>query len=111
MTGSPPSTPPQISVFLEDGEYVFRLEESQAIYYYDLDTPDVSNCTSECLQRWRPVTAQDRVDRIGDWNVIKRTDGFRQWTYRKRPVYIFLHDVPGKALGDDREGLWHVVDP
>lgn len=107
----PPASPPQVSVFFEDGAYVFRLDESEAIYYYDLDKPDVSNCNDECLHSWQPLTPEDRFDRVGDWNVFKRTDGSKQWAYKKRPVYIFLHDVPGKALGDGREGLWHVVAP
>ncbi len=113
MTKLPPIAPAQISVFLEEGRFVFRLDDSEALYFYDLDTPGVSNCDSTCLQTWRPVAPQGRVDSagIGDWNVIERDDGSRQWTHRKRPVYIFLPDLPGKTLGDGTDGLWHVLDP
>jgi predicted lipoprotein with Yx(FWY)xxD motif len=105
----PPQTPAEISVFLEGGAYVLRVGASQAIYTYDLDTAGRSNCRDQCAQLFPPVSAHDVTDLVGDWKVIRRTDGSRQWTYKNRPIYTYAEDLPGKTLADGMDGVWHVV--
>jgi predicted lipoprotein with Yx(FWY)xxD motif len=39
---------------------------------------------------------------IGDWKVITRDDGSKQWAYKGKPIYYFVVD---KAAGDGRR-VW-----
>ena len=110
MNMAPPPTPADISVFFEEGRYVFRLD-THSLYTYDLDKPDLPTCTEQCAQRWPAVIASANATDVGDWTLIERPDHSKQWCYRHRPVYTYADDAPGQANGDGVDGLWHVVKP
>jgi predicted lipoprotein with Yx(FWY)xxD motif len=49
---------------------------------------------------WQPVVAPDLAHPIGQWSIIARSDGIRQWALRGRPLYTFAQDrTPGDANG------------
>jgi predicted lipoprotein with Yx(FWY)xxD motif len=106
-----PQTPADISLFIEDGKYIFRVGESQSIYVYDRDKAGVATCVDECSRLWPAVIASPNSSTVGDWTLLARADGSQQWCYRNRPIYTYAHDTPGKTSGDGIEGLWHVVIP
>jgi predicted lipoprotein with Yx(FWY)xxD motif len=109
--GTMPQTPADVSLFIEDGKYVFRVGESQSIYIYDRDKAHVSTCVDECSRLWPPVIASQESNALSDWTLFKRADGSKQWCYRSRPLYTYAHDKPGQTSGDGLEGLWHLVTP
>ena len=46
----------------------------------------------------------------GDWSVITRDDGSKQWAYKGKPLYSWAKDQkPGDMTGDGFNGIWHVV--
>ncbi len=47
----------------------------------------------------------------GDWTIIDRTDGTKQWAYKGKPLYTFVQDKkPGDMTGDGKaNGAWHVA--
>lgn len=50
--------------------------------------------------QWKPLVAPALAHPIGDWSVLTRSDGIRQWTYRGRPLFTFAGDLtPGDANG------------
>lgn len=109
--GTPPQTPADIDVFYENGQYVFRADESRALYVYDGDRAGKPTCEGACLQEWQPLIASANSQAVAEWTLVKRSDSTQQWRYRNRPVYVYLGDRPGQDLGDGRNGQWHVVTP
>jgi predicted lipoprotein with Yx(FWY)xxD motif len=107
----PPDTPTDISLFYEDGKYLFRVGESRSIYVYDRDKTGTSTCTDECSRRWPPVIASKGSKPVGGWTLVERADHTKQWRYRDRPVYTHADDKAGETTGDGAEGVWHVVVP
>jgi predicted lipoprotein with Yx(FWY)xxD motif len=107
----PPDTPADISLFVEDGRYIFRVDESKSIYVYDRDKSGISVCLEECSRRWPPVIASQGSRPVGEWTLVERANHARQWRYRNRPVYTYADDKPGETSGDGVEGVWHVVVP
>ena len=55
------------------------------------------------------VTNDDKA--VGDWSVVERYDGTRQWAYQGHPVYLHYHDSPDKPLGNGVDGAWHFLQP
>jgi predicted lipoprotein with Yx(FWY)xxD motif len=46
----------------------------------------------------------------GDWSVVARADGARQWAYRGKPLYRSAKDAkPGDTNGGGTDGKWHVA--
>jgi predicted lipoprotein with Yx(FWY)xxD motif len=46
----------------------------------------------------------------GDWAVVVRDDGSRQWAYKGKPLYQWVKDQkPGDTTGDGFRGVWHVA--
>ena len=83
------------------------------LYVFDKDeqTPGKSACVLACARNWPPLrVSKGDAGPAGDWGVIARSDGGKQWTYKGRPVYRWSKDKkPGRAGGDGFNGFWHVV--
>jgi predicted lipoprotein with Yx(FWY)xxD motif len=109
MTMAPPDTLSDISLFVEDGKYIFRVGESKSVYVYDGDQSGAPTCIDACLRRWLPVIASKGSQPVGEWTLVARADRSRQWRYRNRPIYTYAEDKPGEIAGDGVDGVWHVV--
>ena len=50
---------------------------------------------------------------MGDYTIITRDDGSKQWAYKSRPLYIWKNDnKPGDITGDGfLNGAWHIAQP
>jgi len=78
------------------------------LYVFDGDSRGVSACNGECIQTWRPASAPRIAKPSGDWSIITRDDGTRQWAYRGKSLYDFSNDqAPGDINGDG--GQWHAL--
>jgi predicted lipoprotein with Yx(FWY)xxD motif len=85
--------------------------DGMTLYVSMRDTAGVSNCDSQCVRRWPPVTAQ-RPGQEGDFKTIRRPDGQLQWSYSGQPLYRWVLDLsPGQATGQDVGGVWRVARP
>ena len=104
-----PPTPVDISMIEESGKLLLRNVEGKSMYRYDADKDGKSHCLGECSKAWPPVIASDGSQPIGDWTIVKRPDGARQWSYRNQPVYTYSLDSPGTTTGDGKGGVWHLV--
>ena len=80
-----------------------------SIYSYDKDTAKTSNCTGVCTADFDPMLAPDTAIPVGDWSVIERPGGRKQWAFRGKPLYRYFKDMKERAQdGSDQPG-WHNV--
>jgi predicted lipoprotein with Yx(FWY)xxD motif len=84
-----------------------------SLYTFDNDKePNKSSCTGGCITNWPAFRATDTDKDMGDWKVITRDDGTKQWAYKGKPLYYFAQDKnPGEKTGDGRGGVWHLAKP
>jgi predicted lipoprotein with Yx(FWY)xxD motif len=48
----------------------------------------------------------------GDFSIITRDDGSKQWAVKGKPVYYWVKDSkPGDKTGDGVNGIWRVAKP
>ena len=86
--------------------------DGRTLYARDRDTsPGPGTCSdSDCENRWLPVRASALAIDVGDFFVVTRAAGSRQWAFRERPLYRFDGDVlPGDVHGADVDDRWHVA--
>lgn len=102
-----PPTPVSVSIMVEDGSVVFRTEDGQALYTYDLDPPGESTCQGDCATQWSPLLAEIGNKTIGDWTTLERTDGSFIWAYRNRVVYFARDNFPNNG----NNGPWRQLAP
>lgn len=84
------------------------------LYIFDKDMAGSgkSACNGPCAQNWPPLAAAAGAAASGDWAVIARDDGSKQWAYRGKPVYFWAKDQkPGDRTGDGFNGIWHLAKP
>lgn len=87
-------------------------EHNMTLYVFDKDTPNTSMCSGECAAKWPPAIADSYDKAMGDWGMVKRSDGKQQWAYKGRPLYRWSMDKkPGDMMGDGFNGMWHTVKP
>jgi predicted lipoprotein with Yx(FWY)xxD motif len=73
---------------------------------YNSPSPGPAGCSGACLERWRPFAAPEGAKGEGEWGVVGRDDGSRQWTFRGHPLYTFLgDDGAGVVFGDGTADL------
>lgn len=72
----------------------------------DLKTPGQSSCIDACTKNWLPVLAGANSRPKGEWSLVERPDGTRQWAFKGRLLYRYAHEVkPGVAWGAGN-GTW-----
>jgi predicted lipoprotein with Yx(FWY)xxD motif len=83
------------------------------LYTFAKDMPGVSNCYDNCAKNWPPLMAAADAKPMGDWTIVMRKDGTRQWAYKGMPLYTWIKDgKPGDATGDGMAmGAWKVAVP
>ncbi|HLG89340.1 MAG TPA: hypothetical protein VKZ79_19350 [Alphaproteobacteria bacterium] len=103
-----PSVPVGITLHDMGDGWSFGDAKGMALYIKDLDKePGKSACTGQCAIEWPPAIATADAKPQGDWSVIARDDGGRQWAFRGKPLYTYLGDrAPGEVGGD---GLGYFV--
>jgi predicted lipoprotein with Yx(FWY)xxD motif len=80
------------------------------LYTWDKDQPGKSTCNDKCAVNWPPFTAGADAKPSGDYTVVTRDDGSKQWAYKGKPLYTWIKDkAPGDTTGDNVGGTWHVV--
>jgi predicted lipoprotein with Yx(FWY)xxD motif len=68
--------------------------------------PGPEACTDECLNTFIPLAASEGAKEEGDWKIVTRPDGSKQWAWKDMALYLYAKDTkPGDILG---EGGWVV---
>ena len=80
--------------------------DSKGMTLYSNSAP--ATCAGSCLEAWVALNAPQAASPLGDWTIVARTDGTRQWAYQGRPVYRSGKDAkPSDTNG--AEGTWQPV--
>ena len=69
-----------------------------------------SVCNGPCAALWPPAMAAADAKPEGDFTIVVRDDGARQWAYKGKPVYTYTGDKKaGETTGDNFKDSWHVI--
>ena len=87
----------------------------RTLYTFDKDVAasGKSVCNGPCIANWPAFTAPADATASGDYTVVTRDDGSKQWAFKGKPLYTFAKDTKaGDRTGDGFNGnLWHVARP
>ena len=86
--------------------------EGMTLYTFDKDVAGSgkSACYGQCASNWPPLMADDSATASGDFSILTRDDGKKQWAYKGQPLYLFKKDEkPGDVKGDNVNNVWHVI--
>ena len=84
--------------------------KGMTLYTWDKDSAGKSTCNDKCAVNWPPYTAAADAKPSGDYTIVTRDDGTKQWAYKGKPLYTWIKDkAPGDKTGDNVAGTWHVV--
>ena len=92
---------------------MFVNAKGMTLYTFDKDTAGKSACNGQCATNWPPALVADNAKGAGDWTIVVRDDGLKQWAYKGKPVYGWAKDTkPGDTTGDGfMNGAWHIAKP
>ena len=100
--------PGQIDLEQESGGWTYRLNQNELpLYMSTADPAGKSSCTDACAKKWLPVIAEASAKPIGDWTIIVRADGQRQWAFKDHAVYTHVNDSSEHATGVS--GSFHLM--
>jgi predicted lipoprotein with Yx(FWY)xxD motif len=86
--------------------------KGMTLYIFDKDSAGKSACNGQCAQNWPPLMAAAGASASGDWSVVTRDDGGKQWAYKGKPLYTWVKDIqPGEVTGDGVNNVWHIAAP
>jgi predicted lipoprotein with Yx(FWY)xxD motif len=92
---------------------VLTNDAGMTLYTFDRDAPGSgkSVCNGPCAVNWPPLMAIADAKASGDWSVVTRDDGSKQWAYKGKPLYAWSKDQkPGDKTGDGfLNNAWHVA--
>lgn len=89
----------QTAAFNPREQLAFTDARGMTLYTYDKDPAGKATCTGECAASWRPALAPTGTKSFGEWSVIAREDGGRQWAWRGKALYTFVKDVDPGSIG------------
>ncbi len=84
------------------------------LYTFDKDVAGSgkSVCNGPCANNWPPLYAADGDTASGDYSIVSRDDGKKQWAFRGKPLYYWVKDQkPGERSGDGFNKVWRVARP
>jgi predicted lipoprotein with Yx(FWY)xxD motif len=65
-------------------------------------------CMDECLKTYIPFLPSEGAKAEGDWKIVTRPDGSKQWAWKDMPLFLYAMDTkPGDIMG---EGDWVVEE-
>jgi predicted lipoprotein with Yx(FWY)xxD motif len=84
------------------------------LYTFDRDASGSgkSVCNGQCAINWPPLMATDGDSATGDYSIVTRDDGKKQWALKGKPLYYWVKDMKaGDKTGDNFNNVWHVAKP
>ena len=82
------------------------------LYTFDKDVANSgkSVCNGPCAGNWPPLYAAESDGAAGDWSIVTRDDGKKQWAYKGKPLYFWVKDQKaGDTTGDGVNGAWRIA--
>ncbi len=86
--------------------------KGMTLYNFAPDSAGKSVCNGKCAQAWPPAMAQGNAASDGDFTIVVRDDGGKQWAHRGKPLYAWVKDKqPGDTTGHGVGGKWTAAQP
>ncbi|WP_120969664.1 MULTISPECIES: hypothetical protein [unclassified Comamonas] len=106
-------TPAQSPATVMNGALVGPNQMTLYVFDKDAAGSGKSVCNGGCATNWPPLMAPATAGAMGDWSVVTRDDGSKQWAYKGRPLYFWAKDAkPGDKTGDGfLNNSWHTAKP
>lgn len=102
--------PAEVSLVQERMGWTFLDSSSNLpLYVHQRPLAGKSDCDRTCEGQWIPLLAPAGEKPLGEWTILLRKDGRRQWAFDQYPVYTHLHDQPGMPSAHDTEGAWRLL--
>ncbi len=67
--------------------HVLATTEGRSLYFFSGDLNSVPE-----NEDWRPVEAGQAMLPVGEFTIVKRTDGIYQWAFQDKPLYTYRDD-------------------
>jgi predicted lipoprotein with Yx(FWY)xxD motif len=72
--------------------------DGRTLFSYDKDRRGRATCVDACAAEFPPLLAPRGAKAVGDWSLVRRPEGSRQWAYQSRPLYTWSkEEVPGEV--------------
>lgn len=84
------------------------------LYTFDKDAAGSgkSVCNGPCATNWPPLYVMDGESAGGDFSIVTRDDGKKQWAFKGKPLYYWVKDQkPGDKTGDGFNNVWRMAKP
>ena len=88
--------------------------DGRTLYVFSRDSrgSGTSVCVAQCAVNWPPLGVATAAKPIGDYTIVTRADGSKQWAHKGMPLYYYVKDTkPGDKLGAGMGGVWAVAKP
>lgn len=83
--------------------------KGMALYTFDKDQNEKSNCNGNCITLWPAVTAE-KITPNGKYSIFSRDDGKKQLAYDGKPLYLYSGDKTTlDRNGDGFNKVWHLI--
>ena len=100
--------PVQVDLVQERSGWTYLQSQTELPLYMSVADPlGRSMCNDGCAKRWLPLIAPSDAKPLGEWTIIDRNDGRRQWAFEGHAVYTYVKDTPQEG---DRGGGYLVFD-
>ena len=101
-----------VPAIMKDGILVNTKGITLYVFDRDIAGSGKSVCNGDCAIKWPPMTPAATDKASGDFAIIIRDDGKKQWSYKGKPLYTWPEDQePGDKYGDNYNKVWRVVTP
>jgi len=106
----PIATPAEVSIASTILGHVLTDAKGMTLYSPEGErSSGKSTCSDDCLKTWVPLVAPWVANPAGDWTVIARGDGVKQWAYKGQPLYRHTGDInPGEVNGNGNKD-WRAI--
>lgn len=84
------------------------------LYTFDKDAAGAgkSVCNGPCATNWPPLFVAEGESAAGDYSIVMRDDGKKQWAFKGKPLYYWVKDQkPGDRTGDGVNNVWRTAKP
>ena len=107
-------------VSMSEGQSIVKTENgilvgtnNMTLYTFDNDQAGSgkSTCYGDCAINWPPLLVNKNATSYGDYTIIDRNDGKKQFAYKGKPLYYFAMDKkPDQRNGvNSLNGAWHII--
>ncbi|KQS97948.1 MULTISPECIES: hypothetical protein [unclassified Rhizobium] len=103
---------PAVQTVDTDKGKVIAAENGMTLYTFKKDEKGESYCYDDCAMKWPPYLAADGAAADGDYTLVERKDGKKQWALKGMPLYFWVKDTKqGDATGDGVGKVWDAARP